>query len=114
MDFAAAPSSPRLRLWALLPACAAAAYLAAIPALLAVRPWAPQAIWKSTGEQGFWAGATSAFYGGIIEELLLRWGVLTALLALARKLGARDGFWTANILAAALFGLGHLPAALQL
>ncbi len=85
-----------------------------LAAVLAVRPWAPEALWKGSGEQSFWAGASSAFYGGIVEELLLRWGVLTALLALARKLGMKDGFWAANIVAAALFGLGHLPAALKL
>ena len=83
-------------------------------ALLAVRPWAPEGLWKTSGAQGFRAGASSAFYGGIVEELLLRWGVLTALLALAQKLGMKDGFWAANILAALLFGLGHLPAALSL
>ncbi len=57
-------------------------------------------------------GASSAFYGGIVEELLLRWGLLSALVALARVLGSRGavGFWIANLASAVLFGVGHLPA----
>jgi hypothetical protein len=55
-------------------------------------------------------------YGGIVEELLLRWGVMT-LLAWAgwRLIQGRVGkprpaiMWSANILAALLFGALHLP-----
>ena len=82
-----------------------------IGALLLLRPYVPEALWKPQGAaRSFWVGASSAFYGGTIEEILLRWGVLTALLALVRKLGTKDGFWAANLLAALLFGFGHLPA----
>ncbi len=58
-------------------------------------------------------GASSAFYGGVVEELLLRWGLLALLAAGLAKAGLRDtaGFWLANLLAALLFGTGHLPAA---
>jgi membrane protease YdiL (CAAX protease family) len=56
-------------------------------------------------------------YGGIVEELLLRWGVMTLLLWIGwRVVQRRQGkpsptlVWTANILAALLFGAGHLPA----
>ena len=58
-------------------------------------------------------GASSAFYGGVVEELLLRWGLLALLAAGLAKAGLRDtaGFWLANLLAALLFGAGHLPAA---
>jgi membrane protease YdiL (CAAX protease family) len=56
-------------------------------------------------------------YGGIVEELLLRWGVMTLLVWLGWRLLQRDGglpkpaiVWTAVILAALLFGVGHLPA----
>jgi hypothetical protein len=57
-------------------------------------------------------GASSAFYGGLVEELLLRWAMLSALAALLGKfkLGAGARFWGANVLSAALFGAGHLPA----
>lgn len=60
----------------------------------------------------FAQGASSAFYGGIVEELLLRWCVLALLAAGLWKLGARGAgaFWAANVLSAILFGAGHLPA----
>ena len=95
-------------------ATGAAATALTVAALQAVRPFAPEALWKSAGDHSFWAGASTAFYGGIIEELLLRWGILTSLLALARRLGAKDAFWPVNVVTALLFGLGHLPAALSL
>ena len=57
-------------------------------------------------------GASSAFYGGIVEELLLRWCLLGLFAAGLWKLGARGAgaFWAANLLSAMLFGAGHLPA----
>ena len=57
-------------------------------------------------------------YGGISEEVLLRWGVMTALAWLAwRFVQGRRGdvkpgvIWVANLASAVLFGVGHLPAA---
>jgi membrane protease YdiL (CAAX protease family) len=56
-------------------------------------------------------------YGGIVEELMLRWGFMTLLVWIGWRLFQRgEGLpspaivWTAIILAALLFGLGHLPA----
>jgi membrane protease YdiL (CAAX protease family) len=64
-----------------------------------------------------WQGFLASFYGGVTEEILLRLFVLSLLAWLGRFLNrARDGrpgiavLWVANILAAVLFGLGHLPA----
>ncbi len=67
-----------------------------------------------------WKGLLASFYGAIDEEILVRLGVLS-LLALALQATLTRGrprsrplsvaaFWTANLLAAVLFGLGHLPA----
>lgn len=57
-------------------------------------------------------------YGGITEELLLRWGLMTLLVWLAwRFLQRRRGapqthyVWLAIVLSALLFGAAHLPAA---
>lgn len=57
-------------------------------------------------------------YGGITEELLLRWGLMTALVWLAwRFLKHRRGavrsacVWLAIAASAFIFGLGHLPLA---
>jgi hypothetical protein len=61
------------------------------------------------------------FYGGITEEILMRWGVMTALLWLfwrfvQRRQGApRTRYVVAAIVGSALlFGLGHLPAVIAL
>jgi hypothetical protein len=64
-----------------------------------------------------WKGLLASFYGGINEEVLLRLGLMSILVWLGRFISkTADGrptlavLWTANILAAILFGLGHLPA----
>jgi hypothetical protein len=64
-----------------------------------------------------WAGLLASFYGGITEEILLRLFVLSLLAWIGRFVNrtpeGRPGFgalWVANVLAAILFGLGHLPA----
>lgn len=56
-------------------------------------------------------------YGGITEELLLRWGAMTLLVWLAwrflqrRQDAPRAGYvWLAIVASALLFGAGHLPA----
>lgn len=60
-------------------------------------------------------------HGGITEELLLRWGLMTALLWLAwrflqqRHGPVRVGFaWLAIAVSALIFAAGHLPAAFVL
>jgi hypothetical protein len=57
-------------------------------------------------------------YGGLTEEVLLRWGVMTLLVwILWRVVQKRGGapraalVWTANVTSALAFGAGHLPAA---
>lgn len=56
-------------------------------------------------------------YGGITEELLLRWGLMTLLVWMAwRFVQRRKGtpqaayIWLAIVVCALLFGAGHLPA----
>ncbi|AFZ67342.1 CPBP family intramembrane glutamic endopeptidase [Deinococcus peraridilitoris] len=65
--------------------------------------------------------ASALLYGGVTEELLMRWGVMSLIAwALWRTLQRRAAqpapwvFWTAIIVAALLFGLGHLPAVASL
>jgi len=65
----------------------------------------------------WWQGMLAAFYGGITEELLMRLGFFS-LVAWVLNKGIRQQtgrpgsaiFWTANVVTAILFGLGHLPA----
>ena len=69
-----------------------------------------------TAQPSAWKGFLASFYGGIAEELQLRLFVMSLFVWLGRFLSkTTDGkptravFWIANILAAVLFGLGHLP-----
>jgi membrane protease YdiL (CAAX protease family) len=69
-----------------------------------------------TSQPAAWKGFLASFYGGIAEEILLRLFVMSFLVWLGRFLSkTSDGkptnpiFWIANILAAVLFGIGHLP-----
>jgi membrane protease YdiL (CAAX protease family) len=73
-----------------------------------------------------WKGLLASFYGGIAEELLLRLFMLSVValgiryvFGLVSKSQNSSGlswtvFWIANISAAVLFGLGHLPATAEL
>lgn len=85
------------------------AAIAVTAVALMLRSSVPEAVWRPI-PAGFWTRASSAFYGGIVEETMIRWGVLTALIALLRRFGTREAFWPANIAAAALFGALHLPS----
>jgi hypothetical protein len=78
-------------------------------------------LFKALGQEQLqpaaWKGLLASFYGGINEELLLRLGLMSVLAWLGRFASKMDEgrptqvvIWTANILAAVLFGLGHLPA----
>ncbi len=69
-----------------------------------------------TSQPAAWKGFLASFYGGIAEEIQLRLFVMSLLAWLGKFIsktpeGKPTGiiFWIANILAAVLFGLGHLP-----
>lgn len=60
---------------------------------------------------------TRFLYGGIAEEILLRWGMMTLFVWIIWKIAGRKNptplsghYWLGILLAAVLFGLGHLPA----
>jgi len=48
---------------------------------LMLRSSVPETLWRPP-PGGFWLRASSAFSGGIVEETLARWGLMTALIAL--------------------------------
>ena len=56
--------------------------------------------------------ATRMLYGGVSEEIMLRWGMMSLLAWLLLRVRAPRGtaLWAANVGAALLFGLGHFPA----
>jgi membrane protease YdiL (CAAX protease family) len=71
---------------------------------------------KASAQPAAWKGLLVSFYGGIVEEILLRLFAMSFLAWLGSFISKTSGgkptaviFWLANILAAVLFGLGHLP-----
>jgi hypothetical protein len=71
--------------------------------------------------QGLLPIPTRLLYGGITEELLIRWGLMTLLVWVAWRVLQRRAtkptticFVLAILLSAFMFGVGHLPAALML
>lgn len=86
------------------------------PAMLKELGETATALNLQTSQPAAWKGFLASFYGGIAEEIQLRLFVMSLLAWLGRFLSkTSDGkptdviFWIANILAAVLFGLGHLP-----
>jgi hypothetical protein len=74
-----------------------------------------------TAQPAAWKGFLASFYGGIAEEIQLRLLVMSLIAWLGSFISkTSEGkpssvvFWIANILAAVLFGLGHLPATANL
>lgn len=52
-------------------------------------------------------------YGGVVEEILTRWGLLSLLIWLGQLIfGVNNAlsFWVSAVIAGVLFGLGHLPS----
>lgn len=75
------------------------------------------ALHLQTGQPAAWKGLLASFYGGIAEEIQLRLFVMSLLAWLGKFISKTPEdkptatiFWIATILAAVLFGLGHLPA----
>jgi membrane protease YdiL (CAAX protease family) len=87
------------------------------PAMLRELGNAADVLNLQTSQPAAWKGFLASFYGGIAEEVQLRLFFMTLLAwvgsFISRTTDAKPtsgGLWTANILAAILFGLGHLPA----
>jgi hypothetical protein len=59
--------------------------------------------------------ATRVLYGGIAEEVMLRWGLMTLLAWVLWRLRRHPeplpnwAYWTAALVAALVFAIGHLP-----
>lgn len=72
----------------------------------------------SASRAAVWKRVLVCFYGGIDEEVLSRLFLLTLLAWLGTRIFQKQEarmstvtFWSANIIVAILFGLGHLPGA---
>lgn len=88
-----------------------------IPLLIAA-PHLPGLPLVSAARAALWKRIVIGLYGGIVEEVLSRLFLLSLIAWLVTKLFRKASgpltsgiFWTANIIASILFGLGHLPSA---
>jgi hypothetical protein len=75
----------------------------ALPPLTAQRDWQTLSV--------------AVLYGGVTEEVLMRWGLMSAIAWLVKRVQgpvrpppAPAVMWSAIVIAAVLFGVGHLPA----
>jgi hypothetical protein len=75
----------------------------------------------STINPPIWEGLLASFYGGFTEEILIRLFLMSLLAWLGNRLlrnrshqPSNGIMWSANILAALAFGLGHLPTAIAI
>jgi len=80
-------------------------------------PYWPEALVDTARKTTLWENFAASFYGGINEEILMRFLGLSALAWLLSKLWHTSAglptdavFWFANVALAILFGIGHLPA----
>jgi membrane protease YdiL (CAAX protease family) len=87
------------------------------PALMRELGDSAEALNLDAARPAAWKGFLASFYGGIVEENLLRLFLMSLLAWLGSFLSRTpEGkptnivFWIANILAAIIFGLAHLPA----
>nr|WP_225226233.1 CPBP family intramembrane glutamic endopeptidase [Komarekiella delphini-convector] len=78
----------------------------------------PEALQAANNTERSWLNLlTAIFYGGITEEILMRWGLMSLLVWIAWKvfkqgitLPSQGIYQAAIVLAALVFGLLHLPA----
>jgi membrane protease YdiL (CAAX protease family) len=75
----------------------------------------------STAGTPLWQGFLASFYGGVVEEILLRLFFVTLLVWIMCKFSKSENIkpsattiWIAIISASVIFGLGHLPATASL
>ncbi len=87
----------------------------------AFQPFMPQTVQSTTLNIALWKRVLACFYGGIVEELLLRLFLMTLIAWVFWKMGLKEGkhpsrvgFWLAIAFAALLFGIAHLPTAASL
>jgi hypothetical protein len=84
---------------------------------LAMRPWIPQSlILKGVTQRTVLFTLSAVLYGGITEELLMRWGLMSLFAWIGWRLVQRGKgqprasvMWAAILGSTLLFGLGHLP-----
>ena len=89
-----------------------------VPLLLVLSQYLPKLPFVTAANIPIWKRFLAGFYGGIYEEILSRLFLLSLFAWLidrswrkARGVLSDTAFWSANLIVAILFGLGHLPSA---
>ncbi|MFJ8259252.1 CPBP family intramembrane glutamic endopeptidase [Peribacillus asahii] len=82
---------------------------------LIFQPYLPETLKMSVESRNLVNTLNGIFYGGIVEELLLRWGLMSLLIWMMWKVFQRSKsapspaiFWISIIMSSILFALGHL------
>lgn len=78
-----------------------------------VQRWLDTYTFKKIGDLRNSVGLTGRiFYGGIVEEILFRWGVMTVLLWIGLKFSLlyNVALWFSIVITGLLFGICHLPS----
>ncbi|MFW5748361.1 MAG: type II CAAX prenyl endopeptidase Rce1 family protein [Chloroflexota bacterium] len=77
------------------------------------QPHMPPELRQMNKKLALWKRSLACLYGGITEELLMRLFLMNVIawVLLGLGLGTSTAFWAALLLAALVFGAGHLPAA---
>jgi hypothetical protein len=71
---------------------------------------APDQIRSAASAPPLWTSGLAALYGGLTEEIVVRYGVMSLLLwLLIRVVRGPAAYWSAIVGAAMLFGVWHLP-----
>jgi membrane protease YdiL (CAAX protease family) len=80
------------------------------------QPRMPESMIAAGRKATAWHSLLASFYGGINEEILLRLFAVSgiALSRINNGVATELIFWAAIVLAAILFGIGHLPATARL
>jgi membrane protease YdiL (CAAX protease family) len=87
-----------------------------LPAMLILAARLPSLPFVSAARVALWKRFLTCFYGGIYEEIFARLFLLSLFAWLLNRSWRNPGklsspaFWIANVMAAVLFGLGHLPS----
>lgn len=78
-----------------------------------LRPWLPELFSQSVQMPDFITVIGNVFYGGVVEEIMLRFGLMTVILYLITFAGQKNSQGKVIfviIFQSLLFALGHLPA----
>lgn len=84
---------------------------------LLFKPYLPEGLQAHAGSRDGWTTVLGIFYGGITEEILLRWGLMSLLVIVLWKVFQRrkeqptaSVFWVSILISSLLFAIGHIGA----